>query len=70
MLEAGMVLHLRVHHGSVRRHGCVPLLIALLAALIVLIVIASALVRKVCWAFVLMRAAIVLEPPNYLIDIR
>jgi hypothetical protein len=76
MLEAGMVLHLRVHRGGllrsllVRRRGRVPVLIPFLATLVIFIVVPStALVCKVLRALVLVRAAIVLEAADDLVDV-
>ena len=70
-----MALHLWVRHHTWllgRYWGPSLLLLAsLLPALVVFIIVAgAALIRKVCRSLMLMRAAIVLEPPNDLIDVR
>ena len=70
VLEAGMVLHLRMHHGMLirRRSPSGLTLVSLISAFIILVVISAALVRKVCRALMFMRTAIVLEPAYYLVD--
>ena len=77
MLKARMVLHLhlqlrlRLHHRVFRR-GCDTLIPSLICYPLVIIIVVSStnLVREVCRTLVLVRAAIVLEPPQYLIDVR
>ena len=73
MLEAGMVLHLRLlHHGVLRRRWCDTVVSSVVwHSIIVIIVVSSArLVHEVCRSLVLVRAAIVLEPSDYLVDVR
>jgi len=71
VLEAGMVLHLRMHHGMLvrRRSPSLLTLVSLVPAFIILVIISAALIRKVCGAFMFMRTAIVLEPAYYLVDL-
>ena len=66
MLKARMVLH--AHHLLLiwRRRAS---LVHLFSALLVLVVIASSLIGEVLWTLVLMRAAIILKAPDYLIDV-
>jgi hypothetical protein len=71
MLKAGMILKprlLHAHHRGVVWLRCASLVI-LSTALLIVVVVATIFVRKVCRALVLVRAAIVLEPPNYFIDV-
>ena len=70
-----MALHLWVRHHTwlLGRYWCPSLLLlaSLLPALVVFIIVAgAALIRKVCRSLMLMRAAIVLEPPDNLVDVR
>lgn len=71
VLEAGMVLHLRVHHGM--RVGCggasLLSILPVVAALVVLVVVPAALVGEVGGAFMLVGAAIVLEAADDLVDV-
>lgn len=70
MLESWMMLHTRrrlLHHLVLIR--CPSRLVSLLSTFVILIVVSATLIRKVCWTLVFMRAAIVLEPPDRLVDI-
>ena len=71
--KAGMVLHLRVHHGMVWRRRRAPMRAWLSSCPILIILIfvpSTTFVRKVRWPLMLMRAAIVLKAPDDLIDVR
>ena len=69
MLKARMMLHglLHAHHGMVWLR-CATL-IALCALAIIIVVISTVFVREVGRALVFVRAAIVLEAADYLVDV-
>ena len=64
MLEAWVRLH--SHHDFRLRRAS---LISFVTALIILVIVSTILVCKVCRPFVLMRTAIVLGSSYYLVDI-
>lgn len=72
MLEGRMIGHLWVHHGVIGLRCAAVLASFVRSVFIIFIIIVRAcmLIRKVLWSLVFVRAAIVLEPPDYIVDIR
>lgn len=74
VLKAWMILHLHlwVHHRMLLRRRRAPLLttiLPLISAFIVVVVVSAAFVCEIARAFVLVRAAVVLETPDNVVDV-